>query len=196
MEEQQPNTTPPPNIPFIVTSRFNEGTYAENLKYRTSTDMQGCIYGSPLQLSSKIKPLDVVYVVEMNNDTNEIIGVGVIRNIPLYQNAPNVYRNGNYNRYIYKGRFRIPRSILLRNHERIVQVLEKLLFTGKTHMKRGSGLTMMPPRLLSDPRCPKDMNLPLELQQVFNDYFLCPGDTELKPDDVTERSLEGRVDVC
>ena len=36
----------------------------------------------PFNLVRKIQPTSIIYVIEMNNDTNEIEGIGVIKNKP------------------------------------------------------------------------------------------------------------------
>ena len=65
----------------LVTTRFNNKTWEENHGFRTTRNINGCIYGSPFQLSSNINNNDIVFVIEMNNATNLIEGIGLIRNI-------------------------------------------------------------------------------------------------------------------
>jgi hypothetical protein len=78
----------------------------------------------------------------MNNSTNEIMGIGVIEN--KLQEKMKVYENP-YNRYVYKGDIHIPISSI---NPHIVEELENILFYGKSHSKRGSGLTMFPAKKL------------------------------------------------
>lgn len=65
----------------FASSRFTDATWAENESYRARSDFAGCIYGSPQQMSPKIDPKSLVFVVEMNNSHNKVIGIGLVRNL-------------------------------------------------------------------------------------------------------------------
>jgi hypothetical protein len=106
-----------------------------------------CIYGSPQQMTEKIPLNSLVFVVEMNNSTNKIEGIGLIRNLLNHEKKIRVYQTGNYNRYTYQGNFRIDRCTIEFVCPQILQILEKLVFTGKTHLKRGAGFTRIPEKL-------------------------------------------------
>ena len=67
--------TQPPVI-HLLTSRFNN-TWSEN-ENCTLRNIEGCIYGAP-QVSHKIPLASNAYVIEMNNETNRIEGIGYIR---------------------------------------------------------------------------------------------------------------------
>ena len=155
----------------LLTSRFNNDTWSENEMYRTHRNIEGCIYGAPLQVSHKIPLASNAYVIEMNNETNRIEGIGYIRVYPSFSERKNVYENKNYNRYVYSGRYRLDREILVRHNEDLVTTIETLLFKGKTHMKRGSGLTSMPKKLLKDKRCPPTVNIRRDIQSIFRTQF-------------------------
>ena len=159
--------------PFILSSRFSTDTWNENNKYRTRRNLNGCIYGSPLRLSSKIHLNAFVYVVEMNNTTNSIEGVGVIRNYPNNEQPPWIYAHNNYNRYIYQGDYRMDREAIVRYDVDLVESIELACFKGKTHLKRGSGLTLIPKKLLVSRHGSDipDTNIALDLQAVFRRHF-------------------------
>jgi len=154
----------------IATSRFNNETWEQNCSYREKNQHKGCVYGSPLQISGKVQSQQLVFIVEMNNSTNKIEGIGLIRNI--YQNDKyyKVYPNGNYNRYVYKSDYRIDRDVLERYSFQVVQNLEYILFKEKTHMKRGSGLTLIPEKLLKHKIC-ENKNLSKEIKEIFQKYY-------------------------
>jgi hypothetical protein len=61
-------------------------------------------------MTEKIPLNSLVFVVEMNNSTNKIEGIGLIRNMLHPEKKLRVYQTGNYNRYTYYGNFRIDRS--------------------------------------------------------------------------------------
>lgn len=155
----------------LVTSRFNNTTLDENRSYKHKHKLNGCIYGSPLQLASSIDMKAVVYVIEMNNQTNQVEGIGVIRNYPSFHEPKIVYSNGNYNRYVYVGDYHLDREMLSRRDDSLIPILETLLFKGKSHMKRGAGLTVFPKRLLQDKRCPEDVDIKNKIREIFKTYF-------------------------
>jgi len=240
-----PSPTPGGVTPPFLTActRFNNKTWQESQDWKAqnqSTYEQiyqrplKCIYGSPREMShTKMPPHVKILVIEMNNDENQIKGIGVIQNqtarevyrtpprlvtsaqsaqnslaletavggrnpqikgIGVIQNqtAREVYRtlrpsvtsvpvppppvpdlpprivfnklfsDRNYTRYIYIGNeYYATKEELERNHTAdaqyinehlatliiqpaptIIQSLERLLFKGPRHMKRGSGITL------------------------------------------------------
>lgn len=149
---------------FIVTSRFNDRTWGENQVFRRQHPKFGCIYCAPTTITSMV-PVDTpIFVLEMNNDTNRIMGVGMVKNHP-YMNAFAVYENGNYNRYQYVGRTRIDRADMTLDEETIMRVFDILCFTGNKHQKRGHGLKLFPLDMLY--RCMKLRDLVGFLRQMF-----------------------------
>jgi hypothetical protein len=154
----------------IVTSRFNNDTWRENCEYKQRLNIQGCIYCSPQQLSSKIHPNSLVFVVEMNNSTNQIQGVGLIFNKIQFDRYYKVYQIGNYNRYTYKSDYRLDRSQLLEYYPALVYILDYILFKEKTHLKRGSGMTQIPEKLLRHHKC-AEINIVCELKVLFKRHF-------------------------
>jgi hypothetical protein len=132
---------------FILTSRFNNTTFNENREYRQRNNKIGCVYCSP-ELIAKHIPVDsILFILEMNNDTNKITGVGMIKNHPIC-NKYSVYSNCNYNRYVYVGKYRIDRSEMSEVENKVMQIFDILCFTGNRHMKRGQGLKSFPVDLL------------------------------------------------
>jgi hypothetical protein len=131
----------------IVTSRFNNSTWEENCSFREKHKEISCIYGSPQQMTEKIPLNSLVFVVEMNNSTNKIEGIGLIRNLLNHEKKLRVYETGNYNRYTYQGKYRIDRCTIEIVCPQVLKILEQLVFTRKTHLKRGGGFTRIPEKL-------------------------------------------------
>jgi hypothetical protein len=131
----------------LLTSRFTTTTQMECKKFRERIRKQ-CVYCTPIQITSKIPKGAIVLVLEMNNETNQIIGIGMLRNIP--QNRTYfVYETENYNRICYVGNHRIDRAEFSPEELRtIIALLEQLCFKGKSHLKRSQGLTSFPMRKL------------------------------------------------
>ena len=128
---------------YIGTTRFNNETYEENLQWRKKHNHDGCIYALNKQLPDYIPPTSLVFVIEMNNDINKIMGIGLIRNNKDRKQRIRVY-NGNpyYNRYVYHSKQRIEAGNI--KYKKLLRVLELMLFKGSRHMKRGQGITCVP----------------------------------------------------
>lgn len=127
---------------FILTSRFNLETWEENKMYRKKKNIK-CIYCAPDPISLKIPLETELYVLEMNNTENRIMGIGLIKNHPIVSKY-RVYNTFNYNRYVYVGKTRIDRSEMDDYEEQIMRAFDILCFTGNKHMKRGQGLKCFP----------------------------------------------------
>ena len=133
----------------LSTTRFTNSTWESNVKYRSKNNISGCIYGSPLEMSPKILYDSLVFIVEMNNEKNNIEGIGLVRNRPYLDKYYNIYKDGNYNRFIYKSNYYIDREKLIRYDEALVNLLEYILFKEKSHLKRGSGFTTITSKLVA-----------------------------------------------
>jgi len=153
----------------VVTSRFNTETLSSNYEYRRKHGFK-CIYCCPLELSPKILYDSSVFVIEMNNTTNKIEGIGLIKNRPQTNRYYKVHNDGNTNRYIYIGNYFIDREILESYNPQMVYILEIILFKGKTHSKRGAGLTIIPEKVLKFDIC-KGINLQKDIRSIFISQF-------------------------
>jgi hypothetical protein len=143
------------NVPILLmATRFNNKTWNENVCYRDKIypNSSGCIYSSPTRIANKI-PVDAsLFVFEMNNETNKIEGIGLIVNRVHFDKYYAIYDYCNYNRFTYKGKLRIDRRDLNNygdgDGDALLAFFEKILFKGKTHIKRGSGIVSIPQSLL------------------------------------------------
>ena len=149
---------------FLLTSRFNNQTWTENQLYRKQHSQFGCIYCAPDPISQIIPHESILFILEMNNETDKIIGIGMVRNIPKFEKYY-VYENGNYNRYVYTGKIRIDRNEMTGDEEQIMQVFDILCFQGNRHMKRGQGIKSFPTDLLY--RCSKRIDLVHFISEMF-----------------------------
>lgn len=149
----------------VVTGRFNSETVIPNYEYRKKHNLK-CIYCCPSRLSPKIPHESLVFVIEMNNTTNMIEGIGLIKNKFDLTKYYKVHSDPNSNRYIYIGNYFMERKIIYDINSQLVDILEQILFKGKTHSKRGSGLTTIPEKVLKLDIC-KDINIKNEIKQLF-----------------------------
>lgn len=135
---------------YIASTRFNEQTLLENRMYRETKQIQGCIYGTNMKINEKYPLNTTMVVVEMNNSTNQIEGIGIIKNLVALDKKYKIYENGEYNRYIYKGKQWISRDQIMRLNEDIVKLFEIILFKGKSNLKRMSGICVVTEKLISN----------------------------------------------
>ena len=54
----------------IATTRFSDFTFKENRLWREEREYTGCVYGTPLMMTSKIETGRPTLVIEMNNVYN------------------------------------------------------------------------------------------------------------------------------
>ena len=155
----------------LSTTRFINSTWESNINYRNKHNISGCIYGSPLEMSPKILYDSLVFIVEMNNEKNNIEGIGLVRNRPYLDKYYNIYKDGNYNRFIYKSNYYIDREKLIRYDEALVNLLEYILFKEKSHLKRGSGFTTITSKLVASKK--KEECKKLDLNKIINNVVQC-----------------------
>ena len=125
---------------YIGTTRFTTSTFNENKQWRDKHEWRGCIYGLNKKMPQTVPYMALVFVIEMNNDTNSIEGIGVIRNYINRDYKTCVYKSDrNYNRYIYNSAYR--KDISEIKNKKVIDILELILFYGSGHYKRGQGIT-------------------------------------------------------
>lgn len=133
---------------YIACTRFNNVTYQENTGYRIKCK-EPVIYGSTLKIRNIYPSGCTIFIVEMNNETNKIEGIGLIKNNLVVEKTHKIYENAEYNRYIYKGKYWLSRDQILTNNAFIVDLFETILFKGKTHLKCRIGITIITNKLLA-----------------------------------------------
>jgi hypothetical protein len=106
----------------------------------------------------------------MNNSTNKLEGIGLIKNNCETQKYFKVHSDSNTNRYTYIGKYFIERDIIYDYNSHLVFVLEEILFKGKTHSKRGCGLTLFPDKVLKLDVC-EGINVKKEIKELFIYHF-------------------------
>jgi len=153
----------------VVTVRFNDETLTKNYFYRQKRNLN-CLYCSPYELSPKIDLDSPVFVIEMNNSTNKITGIGLIKNKIVTDKYYKVHDDANTNRFIYIGKYHLDREKIETENPELVYVLDEILFKGKTHSKRGLGLTKLPDNVLKFDIC-KNIDIKKEIRDLFIHNF-------------------------
>ena len=130
---------------MIATTRFNNTTWNENIEYRAKNNKE-CIYGVNIKMPDKYLNA-AIFIVEMNNETNKIEGIGLIRSRLVTDRYYKIYDNGDYNRYIYQGNYWLSRDHISDKNSELIVMFDKILFKGKSHLKRMSGISVVTPKV-------------------------------------------------
>lgn len=153
-----------PKRHYLMTSRFNNKSFREMREYCRDSKSAKVVYGAPREISMYVPRDTIMFILEMNNDKNRIMGVGLVKNNP-YPNKHLIYEEGNWNRYNFVGKYRIDREELTEDEEWIFKALDIICFTGCKHQKRNQGITIFPPDMLE--RCKKRLDLVLYIANMF-----------------------------
>ena len=153
---------------YIGCTRFNNYTYQENINYRLNNG-ETVIYGSALKIRKIYLTDSLIFVIEMNNDTNKIEGIGLIRNT-LVNKRHKLYQHIEYNRYIYNGKYWLKREILDILDPEITIICDTILFKGKSHLKCRSGISIITEKLFNHWDYNLDI-LKVKIKNVFLKYY-------------------------
>ena len=135
-----------------VVTRFTAETRRENRIWRENNNLShGCIYSAVGPLPASIGQIPNIFVIEMNINTNSIIAIGLVKN-RLSLKKHNVYRESKYNYFTYKSNYRISSryfsEIFTDKELEKITLLEKYLFRGYSHLKRGAGYSKLPEKMI------------------------------------------------
>ena len=176
---------------YIACTRFTNITHDENMTYRKLADIP-VIYGTPLKIREIYPDGALLFVIEMNNDTNKIEGIGLIRNTQVLDKRYKIYQNSEYNRYIYKGQYWLKREQLDRE---IIEIFDNILFKGKSHLKCRTGITIITEKLFT--HWDYDFTtIKQNVKRVFlNHYKFCDEQEEVleQPEEVFEIVVKKRL---
>ena len=105
--------------------------------------------------------------MNISPDSNKIIGVGLVKNrlIPIMHR---IYTDNKYNFYTYKGKYRMSREDFTPEELLRIEELERFLFKGYSHLKRGIGFSKLPKRLIHNPGKNKNK---IEINNNYTDMF-------------------------
>jgi hypothetical protein len=132
---------------YIGCTRFTNETYEENVQYKNKHNEQ-VIYGLALKIRH-IYPIGAhMYIAEMNNSKNKIEGIGLIAN-HLVPKRCKIYEDNNYNCYIYRGKYWMSREEIRLIDETILEILDNILFKGKSHLKNRMGISILSDQLFT-----------------------------------------------
>ena len=81
---------------YLASTRFNNDTWQENCSYKRLHNMNGVIYGTNIRIKCSHSLGALFFVIEMNNQTNKIEGIGLIRNQLVLDKKYNIYNKNLY----------------------------------------------------------------------------------------------------
>ena len=150
---------------YVGTTRFNNFTWNENLLWRERKDYKGCIYGVPIKINETIQKNIPIFIIEMNNEMNKIMGIGLIKNRTINNMKARIYSDRNYNRFIYKGYFHVHNKQFDEYEKKIIGLFEILLFKGKKQCKRHQGISLLPKWIMKNDEYEK------KIKQFFKEIY-------------------------
>jgi len=159
---------------YVATTRFTEQTWSERSAWMDKRKQTGCVYNSPRRVGESVPIRAKMFVVEMNNDLNKVMGIGLVCNTLWNSKKIRIYKNHYYNRYCYSGEHRLDRSELL--NETVViegvkvgllRLLEVLCFMGSTHSKRNRGISLLPKQVIDNGY----ISLEVCIKKLFNKWL-------------------------
>ena len=67
---------------YLASTRFNSSTRIENVQFKEKSKEKdkSVIYGVSIKINERYPLNTLFFVAEMNNDTNQIYGISLIRN--------------------------------------------------------------------------------------------------------------------
>jgi len=108
----------------------------------------------------------------MNNSLDQIEGIGLIKNRLRTDKYYKIYTDGNFNRYTYSGNFWLSREQISQYDPELITIFDKILFKGKSHLKRVSGISIVTDKLFTRWEYNSGM-ITRQVNQMFID--LCKG---------------------
>lgn len=141
----------------IYTTRFTSETYEENRAYKQNKldGFKGSLYSTTLPFPVNASLSKYFFVLDMNNTTNKLMGIGFVKNILAKEQNIRVHRRQGFNLNIFKSDFYISLDSLdsLDSVDKggrslwktfLAKEFESYLFYGKSNMKRGGAFTRFP----------------------------------------------------
>jgi hypothetical protein len=164
---------------ILATTRFNDKTWSENQEFVQQAIRRGelsnrtqCLYPCSIPIGSNIPVFANVFVLEMNNETNQILGIGLLKNeSPEYNKYP-VYETVKYNQFSYQGLYHIHRHDMTEEEMVFLRDLEKMCFKGRRHQKRLQGIKAFPYDILYNYLTETQHDLVVEIAGMFKRRFL------------------------
>ena len=178
---------------YIACTRFTDETWEENINFRNKTGEQ-VAYASSVKIRNIYSKGCLLFVAEMNNKQNKIEGIGLIRNLISCDKHYRIHKNNEYNRFIYKGKYRLSRQQLIDINPEIVEILDNILFKGKSNLKRFLGITILTKKLFTNWNYELD-DLSKYIKNAFLCVFIRPSNNLFLEDEQSDKTIEYESDL-
>ena len=155
---------------YLACISFNNKTYDENICYRNKYNKK-VVYGSMLKIREIYPKESLIFIAEMNNTENKIEGIGLIKNVLLYNRKDKIHENTECNRYIYRGKYWLSRRQILEVDFEILNIFDDILFKGKSHLKNRIGIRIITDKLFIHWPSYDLITLKNKVKNVFLHYF-------------------------
>jgi len=132
-----------PRTHYLMTTRFTNDTHEQMINYCSKSAKIRCAYGSYTPMAAYLPQDVMMFVLEMNNDKNKIMGIGLIRNT-LSTKKHFVYNENIYNAFTYIGSTRIDRTEMTEEEEAVMTICDNICFKGMFQQKRCKAVTLFP----------------------------------------------------
>jgi hypothetical protein len=164
---------------YVATTRFSNQTWDENQAFLARARADGklpaatqCMYPCSVAIGETVPISANVFVLEMNNETNHILGIGLIKNHPPHFHRFQVYQEERYNTYTYQGAYRIDREKMDEHELGVLRRMETACFKGARHQKRMAGIKLFPRDMLYDMVTQEGLDVTAEITAMFKTRFL------------------------
>jgi hypothetical protein len=155
---------------YLACISFNNITYNENICYRNKCNKK-VIYGSMLKIREIYPKESLIFIAEMNNNENKIEGIGLIKNVLVYNRTHKIHDNSECNRFIYRGKYWLSRKQILQVDIEILNIFDDILFKGKSHLKNRIGIRIITDNLFIHWPSYDLITLKNKVKNVFLHYF-------------------------
>ena len=127
-------------------TRFTDETYQENIEWCRNNGYQHpkCVYNSLSPTPYNMQNIPYLFIIEMNITRKQVVGVGLISNKRYCKKRVKMYSEAKYNYYTFIGcKHMSIDDFTTLEQEKIQSVLDRFLFTGYTHLIRGTGYSRL-----------------------------------------------------
>ena len=129
----------------LFSIRYFDDQYRELYDWKNTNGYEKkAIYGCSIRIKEQVNINKFIYVIEMDNTNNRILGISRIKNRVWRDKIYNIHQHRRYNRIIYRGKYRIDCSDFMDEELYFIHILEDIMFYGKDHIKRGRGIQELP----------------------------------------------------
>jgi hypothetical protein len=163
---------------ILAATRFNEETMRENTIYKREKNYDGCIYGTPVKISTTILEKTKMFVFEMDiTSAKRIAGIGMIINKTNGNLNCDIYSNKRYNKYIYYSKYRVNIDEISDDKKELIKKIENVIFKTKAHIQRSIGITRIPEKniknieMIDIKECEKYEKIVEDTKEIFTNKY-------------------------